>query len=169
MTPRYGGVVSRGLAVVIDTLVLTLCLAGTSWVVPELAQRLLGIPADPARCGTGTEWWHVRAHLCHALGWVAPLAALTFTPLYQVGFWAVTGRTPGMALLGLRLLRTDLQPIGFSIAVRRWILRLGSILALGLGFLPVLFSTRRQTFHDRLAGTVVVHDWLDPGALRPRA
>ncbi len=162
MTPRYGGVVSRGLALLADTVVLALLLAGTSWVVPELASRLFGIPTDPARCGSGTEWWRVRAHLCHALGWLTPLAALAFPPLYRVGFWSVTGRTPGMALLGLRLLRTDLQPIGFSIAIRRWALRVGSVLALGLGFLPVLFSTRRQAFHDRFAGTVVVHDWVTP-------
>jgi uncharacterized RDD family membrane protein YckC len=127
-----------------DMLVLTVLVAGTSWVVPQLAQQLLGIPTDPARCGPATDWWRFRAHVCHALGWVTPVAALASPPLYRVGFWTVTGRTPGMALLGLRLLRTDLQPIGFSIAIRRWALRLGSILALGLGFLPILFSTRRQ-------------------------
>ena len=162
MTPRYGGVVSRGLAFMVDMLVLTVLVAGTGFVVPELANRLLGIPVDPARCGAATDWWRVRAHLCHALGWVTPVAALAFPPLYRIAFWTVNGRTPGMALLGLRLLRTDLQPIGFSTAVRRWALRLGSILALGLGFLPVLFSGRRQAFHDRFAGTVVVHDWVTP-------
>jgi uncharacterized RDD family membrane protein YckC len=166
VTPRYGGVVSRGLALMVDTLVLAVLVAGTTWVVPQLASHLLGIPADPARCGTGPDWWHLRAHLCHALGWVTPVAALAYPPLYRVGFWTVTGRTPGMALLGLRLLRTDLRPIGLGIAIRRWALRLGSILALGLGFVPLLFTTRRQALHDRLAGTVVVHDWVMT-ALRP--
>jgi len=160
MTPIYGGAVSRGLALVADTVVLAVVLAGTSWVVPQLAHFLLFLPLDPARCGTATDSWQVRIHLCHALHWFAPVSALVLPPLYRVGFWSVAGRTPGMALLGLRLLRTDLQPIGFSTAIRRWVLRLGSILALGLGFLPVRFSARRQAFHDRLAGTVVVHDWL---------
>jgi uncharacterized RDD family membrane protein YckC len=162
VTPRYGGVVSRGLAVMADSLVLAVLVAGTTWAVPQLANHLLGIPTDPARCGAATGWWRVRAHLCHALSWVPPLAALTYPPLYRVGFWTVTGRTPGMALLGLRLLRTDGRPIGLATAIRRWALRLGSILALGLGFLPVLVSARRQAFHDRLAGTVVVHDWVTP-------
>ncbi len=172
MTPRYGGMVSRGLALVVDSLVLTVLVAGTGFIVPQLANHLLGIPTDPARCGTGTDWWRIRAHLCHALGWVTPVAALAYPPLYRVSFWTVTGRTPGMALLGLRLLRTDLGPVGLSTAIRRWALRLGSILALGLGFLPLLFSARRQALHDRLAGTVVVHDWLTgagaPTSLRPR-
>ncbi|HVP60223.1 MAG TPA: RDD family protein [Myxococcaceae bacterium] len=168
MTPRYGGVVSRGLALVVDTLVLTLLLAGTTWIVPQLAQHLLGIPSDPARCGSTTDWWRIRAHLCQALGWVTPVAAVLYPPLYRVGFWTVTGRTPGMALLGLRLLRTDGRPVGLATAIRRWALRLGSILALGLGFLPILFSARRQALHDRLAGTVVVHDWATE-AWEPRA
>ena len=131
MTPIYGGAVSRGLALVADTVVLAVVLAGTSWVVPQLAHFLLFLPLDPARCGTATDSWQVRIHLCHALHWFAPVSALVLPPLYRVGFWSVAGRTPGMALLGLRLLRTDLQPIGFSTAIRRWVLRLGSILALG--------------------------------------
>lgn len=160
MTPRYGGVVSRGLALVVDGLILTLLVAGTTWVVPQLAHNLLGIPVDLARCGDITEWWRVRYHLCRALGWVTPVAAVAYGPLYRVGFWTLSGQTPGMALLGLRVLRTDGRPIGLRIAFRRWVLRMGSALALGLGFLLVLFSPRRQAFHDRLAGTVVVHDWL---------
>ncbi len=160
MTPRYGGVVSRGLALVVDALVVALLIAATAWIVPLLAHNLLGISTDPARCETPTDWWRVRVHLCQALGWVTPVAAVAYGPLYRVGFWTLSGQTPGMALLGLRVLRTDGRPIGLGIAIRRWVLRLGSILALGLGFLPVLFSARRQAFHDRLAGTVIVHDWV---------
>jgi uncharacterized RDD family membrane protein YckC len=77
-----------------------------------------------------------------------------------VGFWTIVGRTPGMALFGLCLLRTDGRPVGLLTAMKRWLFRLGSILALGLGFLPILFSARRQAVHDHLAGTLVVHDWL---------
>jgi uncharacterized RDD family membrane protein YckC len=94
---------------------------------------------------------------------VVPTAVLVFPPVYQVGFWTVLGQTPGMALLGLRVLRTDGRAIGLATAVRRWLCRLLSIGSLGFGFLMVLGSNRRQTLHDRLAGTVVVHDWPAPG------
>ena len=163
MTPRYGGVVSRGLALVVDALILAGLIAGATWMLPQLAHGLFGIPTDPSRCGSSTEWWRVRNHLCKALGWVTPVAALVFGPFYRVGFWTLGGQTPGMALLGLRVVRTDGRPIGLATAFRRWALRLLSALALGLGFLPVLFSPRRQAFHDRLARTVVVHDWIPPG------
>lgn len=160
MTPRYGGVVSRGLAVVVDAFVLGALIAGTTWIVPQLAHHFLGIPIDPARCGSTEDWWQVRKHLCRALDWVTPVVALSFGPLYRVGFWALSGQTPGMALLGLRVLRTDGRPIGLRIAFQRWALRLASIFALGLGFLPVLLNARRQAFHDRFSRTVVVHEWV---------
>jgi uncharacterized RDD family membrane protein YckC len=164
--PRPAGVVSRGAACGVDIVVLTLLLAVTTWIVPQLARQLLGL--DPPRCPAGTEWWRLRAHLCHALGWVTLVATFAFPPIYRVGFWTVAGQTPGMALFGLRLLRSDGGPIDLATAIRRWAARLGSILALGLGFLPILFSTRRQALHDRLAGTVVVHAWAPPME-RPRA
>ena len=160
MTPRYGGVVSRGLAVVVDAFVLCGLIAVTTWIVPQLAHHFLGIPTDPANCGSTEQWWRVRHHICQALGWVTPLTALGFGPFYRVGFWALSGQTPGMALLGLRVLRTDGRPIGVGTALKRWALRLVSIFALGLGFLPVLFNARRQTFHDRFSRTVVVHEWV---------
>ena len=160
MTPRFAGVVSRGAASLVDIVILTVLLAGTTWIVPQLAFHLLGI--EPSRCPEGTEWWRFRVHLCHALSWVNPVATFAYPPLYRVAFWTVAGQTPGMALLGLRLLRTDGRPIDFATAIRRWAARLGSILALGLGFLPILFSSRRQALHDRLAGTVVVHAWAAP-------
>jgi len=160
VTSRYGGVVSRGVAFVVDGLVVAAMISAATWVVPQLAHSLLGIPTDSTQCGSIAEWWRVRHHLCRALGWVTPAVALSFEPLYKIGFWTLDGRTPGMALLGLRVLRIDGRPIGLPIALRRFALRLLSVLALGLGFLPVLFSARRQAFHDRLAGTIIVHDWL---------
>jgi len=145
---------------VVDIVILTVLLAGTTWIVPQLAFHLLGL--QPPHCPEGTEWWRFRVHLCHALGWVNPVATLAYPPLYRVTFWTVAGQTPGMALFGLRLLRTDGRQIDLATAIRRWAARLGSILALGLGFLPILLSTRRQALHDRLAGTVVVHAWAEP-------
>lgn len=153
---------SRGLALTVDTVILTLLVAGTTWIVPQLAHFLLGVPSDPAQCPSGAEWWQVRVHVCRSLIWVAPVAVAVYPPVYRVGFWTVNGQTPGMALFGLQIVRTDGGSIGLALAIRRWALRVGSILTLGLGFLPILFSARRQALHDRLAGTVVVHAWAMP-------
>jgi hypothetical protein len=46
--------------------------------------------------------------------------------------------------------------VAFSAAVVRTVVCLGSVLALGAGFFPILFSTDRRAFHDRVADTRVV-------------
>jgi uncharacterized RDD family membrane protein YckC len=47
--------------------------------------------------------------------------------------------------------------VAFSTAAVRTIVCLGSVLALGAGFLPILFSADRRAFHDRVADTRVVN------------
>jgi uncharacterized RDD family membrane protein YckC len=52
-------------------------------------------------------------------------------------------------------------------AVRRWLGYFVSAI-LFLGFLWVLVDDRRQGFHDKMAGTVVIYDWPE-GQLRGTA
>jgi uncharacterized RDD family membrane protein YckC len=46
--------------------------------------------------------------------------------------------------------------VSFGTAFIRTLTCLGSVVALGGGFLPVLFSADRRAFHDRIADTRVV-------------
>jgi len=158
---RYGGLVSRGLALIADAAVLALLIAGTEWVVEQLAQQIVGFSlSGRGRCDQFTEWWRFQTLVCRVLPLVGPVTALTLPPLYQVGFWTLGGRTPGMALMGLRVLRADGRPVGFPTAVVRFLGYLLCFATFLLGFLLVLGSARRQGLHDRLARTVVVHDRL---------
>jgi uncharacterized RDD family membrane protein YckC len=76
---------------------------------------------------------------------------------YFVLWWSTTGQTPGMRLMGLRVL----DPAGGHPGIPRSCLRLiGLVLCivpLFAGFLPVLVDDRRRGCHDMLAGTVVVY------------
>jgi uncharacterized RDD family membrane protein YckC len=89
-------------------------------------------------------------------GWAIVIAG------YLVLFWAVTGQTPGMRFMHLRL--TDRR--GARFGVPRSLLRLvGLFLAIVpcfAGFLPVLFDRRRRALQDFIAGTVVLADDLRP-------
>jgi uncharacterized RDD family membrane protein YckC len=78
--------------------------------------------------------------------------------LYLPISWAVTGRSLGKALMGLRIVRVDGSAFGFVRSLVRFAGYWLSALPFGLGFLASLFDGRRRTFHDRLAGTVVVYD-----------
>lgn len=77
---------------------------------------------------------------------------------YFLFFWSGHGhgQTPGMRLVGLRVIRTD----GSDLSVPRAFLRdIGlalSLLPLGLGILAIAWHPRKQGWHDRIAGTYVI-------------
>ena len=161
MTPRYAGLVSRGAARVVDMALLAVLVGGAGWLV----QQFLAV--DAVGCAPAESWWQLRRHLCQFIPYVIPLAAFWFPALYYVLFWTTAGKTPGMALLGLRLLRSDGGKVGPVTALKRYLAVGLSMLTLGLGFLMVLVTERRRTLHDLLARTVVVYDWGDAARTRP--
>ncbi len=84
--------------------------------------------------------------------WPAGLVfLLTFSFLYAVLPLAFWGRTPGMALAGLRGTSTDGRPMSFRQAVLRW---LGSVLTLALAGLPLLLlALGGRSLSDLLSGS----------------
>jgi uncharacterized RDD family membrane protein YckC len=161
VTPRYAGLVSRALALMIDIVFLAALVAGTVWFFEQVARQVVGGRVlESGQCPV--TWWGLRGYVCRAFPWVAPIAAISFPPLYRIGFWTITAQTPGMALLGLRIRRVDGAPMNVWTSVRRLVGYAASVLSFGGGFLLVLFSSRRRALHDFIAGTVVVHEWIPP-------
>ncbi|MDR5777864.1 RDD family protein [Caballeronia sp. LZ065] len=79
-------------------------------------------------------------------------------PILVTGvLWAVWGTSPGKHVLRLRIVDAD---SGAPMTVRQALLRtMGYLLTFatcGAGFLWVLFTSRKQALHDRIANTVVV-------------
>lgn len=76
-------------------------------------------------------------------------------------------RSPGMSLLGLRIVRAS----GADLDRRQAIIRLVAFplgfLTLGLGFLGIVFGREHQAIYDRIADTAVIYDW-DAEAARLR-
>lgn len=64
--------------------------------------------------------------------------------------------TPGKRLMDIRVVRPDGKPIGLLRSILRNLAKLSGYLSLGLGFLWAAFSSRRQAWHDMIAGTYVV-------------
>jgi uncharacterized RDD family membrane protein YckC len=77
--------------------------------------------------------------------------------LYLTGFWALEGQTPGMRFLNIRLDVDGSRKVGWPVASRRLLGFILSVLLLGLGFLGILFSSRRRGLHDRIADTEVLY------------
>jgi uncharacterized RDD family membrane protein YckC len=142
----YAGVVSRGAAFSLDTTVaLLVCTVGFQFTISVLA----AVGVTPLS-STGSS---------KALGYVLALPVVFL--IYCAGFWSLVGRTPGMMLLGLRVVTSD----GGRPGARRSVVRaLGywvSAIAL-VGFAWIAVDERSQGFHDKLAGTYVVYDRSDP-------
>jgi uncharacterized RDD family membrane protein YckC len=79
--------------------------------------------------------------------------------LYNLIFWALTGQTPGKALIGLRIVGKNGQQVNPLRGLLRLIGYLLGFVTLGFGFLWILVSDRRQGWHDLLAGTYVIYTW----------
>ena len=81
--------------------------------------------------------------------------------------WSMSGKSLGMAVLGLRVVRADGSPVGAKHAALRTITLPLGFLTLGIGFLGILFGREHRALYDRIAGTAVVYDW-DARAARYR-
>lgn len=85
------------------------------------------------------------------------LALLFLNGFYFTYFHGLTGQTPGKMLFRIRVVRLDGEPMTPGIAFLRWAgYHLSSILL--LGFLWVAVDPRKQGWHDKIAGTVVVEE-----------
>jgi uncharacterized RDD family membrane protein YckC len=68
------------------------------------------------------------------------------------------GRTPGKALLGLRVLRSDGTKIGYKEAILRNLAKYNNVLIVIDALLMLIFFSReKQRGSDRIADTIVVH------------
>jgi len=64
--------------------------------------------------------------------------------------------TIGKLLLGIVVTSDRGDRIGFGKATLRYIVKSLCVLTLGIGFIPIKFTKRKQGLHDLFAGTVVV-------------
>jgi uncharacterized RDD family membrane protein YckC len=76
--------------------------------------------------------------------------------LYHIAFWAWKGTTLGGIVVGLKVSRTDGRDLTFPDALVRGLSSVLSLAALGIGCFWMINDPERQTWHDKIAGTLVV-------------
>jgi uncharacterized RDD family membrane protein YckC len=84
-----------------------------------------------------------------------PLMPMLFLA-YSVLFWAWQGTTLGGIICNLRIVRADGRRLQFADAVVRALGGVLSVASLGIGFLWILRDPQQQSWHDKIAGTLVV-------------
>ena len=135
-TRLEAGFVTRAIAFTLDAAIVTIAFAVAGVIVGLLTSLFVNVQIKS---------------LTAVIGAVATWAG--FVSLYFVLFWTVGGQTPGMRIMGLRVLTVRGNPPHLIRAAIR-----GIALALLFLFTPlVLITRRRQGLHDKVAGTVVVY------------
>ncbi len=125
--PRFGAIVYE-----------SVLLFGVSFIASWVIVPLLGEAADGARLVA------YRVYLLGVFG------------IYFIYCWRRSGQTLAMKTWGLRLRRTDGQPLTLGVAIGRYGLAVAGLLCLGAGFLWALVDRDRQFLHDRLMGTRIL-------------
>ncbi len=112
--------------------------------------------------GVGQPVWHwMEMDLYESLVesgviWIYYLMVLFLDMIYFTWFHGSIGQTPGKMLMKLRVVQATGEPMTFGLAFLRWVGYLISTLAAYLGFIWIAFDRRKQGWHDKVAGTIVV-------------
>ena len=85
------------------------------------------------------------------------LVQVVFPAVAVILFWKFRGATPGKMLVSARVVDAKtLGPLSNGQAIGRYFAYFVSMLPLMLGFIWVAIDKRKQGFHDKLAGTLVI-------------
>jgi uncharacterized RDD family membrane protein YckC len=88
-----------------------------------------------------------------------PWSFILVVTIYTLLSWARSGQTVGKRIEGIRIVTTKNQPVGLGRAFLRCAALWTEVFLLPflfLGFLWPLFDRRRQAWHDKIAGTIVI-------------
>ena len=135
----YGGIATRGTALAVDALLVTLIFV--------IGGALVGLVAS--LFGKLRPEWLVGVLV--GGGWLLVVVA------YFTWFWSTVGQTPGMRLMRVRVVDATGAPPSVGWSLVRLVGLALAIIPLFAGILPALFNDRRRALQDFLAGTVVLY------------
>ena len=132
-------------------------------VVDSILQMLIALPlmfliggGMSALDGTSTSLNSVAGIFIIFLQYILPI-------ILVLGFWFIKSATPGKMLFQAKIVdaATGGKPSKGQF-VLRYIGYIPSTLVLGLGFFWVIWDKRKQSWHDKIASTVVIRPGDDP-------
>ncbi len=155
--PVYAGFWIRFWASVIDSILV----AAIVWPIVSAVYKG-SEPASPALVHDPVSLFlssfYPQGALDFFLSWVFPAIAVII-------FWIYKSATPGKMVVGAKIVDAGTgAPPSTGQCIGRYLGYYLSIFPLFLGFLWIAFDSRKQGFHDKLAGTVVVKTRRPNGA-----
>ena len=135
----YAGIITRAIAFALDVAILQGGLLIGGIVVGLIVEAFGDFSPDVNSLSV----------VLAVIGWLGAFTA------YFATFWSLTGQTPGMRALGIRVTTIG----GERLTPRRSVLRVASMFAAAIpffaGYLLILIHARRMGLHDVIARTVV--------------
>ena len=153
---QYAGFTSRMIAYAIDTLIVVIGISVIWWLINATID-LLRVQEILDTLG----WLNKYNFLLNLnedilLRGVVIIFGVGF---YNIFFLTLANRTIGKSIMGLQVVPLKGGRIGLARATLRYLGYIISIIPLFFGFIWILFSRRRQGWHDKIARTCVVYTW----------
>ncbi|TAN22415.1 MAG: RDD family protein [Actinomycetota bacterium] len=103
----------------------------------------------------------IMAAIGEALVHINPRLGNDLSALVNLGYMVILlggpyGQTVGAKVARVRVINLDGKQLGYWRATARYLVSGLSALILGLGYLWMLKDARRQTLHDKVAGSLVI-------------
>ena len=142
--PPLAGILVRFAALLLDGVVPMLIAIPAGIVLWIISLSLPGVPGD------GMQIFAIFIVLLTYLGFMSYSALV-------LALWAY-GMTPSKWMLGIRVVKADTgKPAGFwRMALRQTIGQFVSAILCYLGYVWALVDANRQTWHDKIAKTMVI-------------
>jgi uncharacterized RDD family membrane protein YckC len=146
---RYGGFWIRFVAVIIDSIIVSI----PGFILGVIVGIIAAVATNASGNGNGNS---ATGAAFTGVQLLVELLSLAISIGYFVYFWG-RGSTLGMRLFHLRVAdATTGLPIGYGRAALRYVGYILSVIVCYIGLIWAAFDSRKQGWHDKIAGTVVL-------------
>jgi uncharacterized RDD family membrane protein YckC len=151
---EYAGFGSRLLAVIIDGLII----GAVSFVIQITVGIFSGILGASSQALDSSGVQTGASIISMIISMVGGLVQFAISMGYSVYFIGKNGQTIGKKILNIKVVNPDtLLPVGYgSAALREIIGKMLSSFVFSLGYLWMLWDDKKQTWHDKIAHTIVI-------------
>jgi len=144
---QYAGFGRRFLAYWVDFLIL--------FPIGLTVQQMLGV--NPFAVFQAENLQQLQQVQQSGAGAIPTLVSLAFSLAFYLIMWvSFDGATPGKKLMAIKIVKGDGSKITYPVAFIRYLGYIVSAFVFLLGYLWVIWDKKKQGWHDKIAGTVVV-------------
>ncbi len=140
---HYGGFWIRVVARLIDGIILSIAQASIAWMfVGRFGAQFM--PSVTRTMPLGLR-----------LGF--QFLAYAIAMVYEATFLHYRGATPGKLALGLKVIRSNGDSLGWGVSFGRYFMHIVSSIILLIGYIMVAFDNEKRALHDRVCDTRVIY------------